>query len=74
MARMEIGRSDSTDLSLPASDLLGQACQPKKRMDWSEFMDPVEENEHGKNKENGLCLLYFLICLHLNSGILGQAS
>ncbi|XP_078152131.1 uncharacterized protein LOC144547377 isoform X2 [Carex rostrata] len=54
MARMEIGRSDSIDLSLPASDVLGEACQPKKRMDWSEFMDPVEETEDGKNKQNEL--------------------
>lgn len=70
MACMEIGRSDSTDLSLPASDLLGEACRPKKRMDWSEFMDPVEETEDGKNKQNGLSLLYYLICLHLYLGFI----
>lgn len=64
MSRMEIGRSNSTDVSVPTSDsdLLTEVSRSKKRRDWSEYMDPVEETEDDKNKENGLSLLYFLIC------------
>jgi hypothetical protein len=67
MSRMEIGLPDSTDLPLLTSDsdLLTEVCQPKKRTDWSEYLDPIEETKDDKDKENGLCFLYILIYLLL---------
>ncbi|KAJ1689431.1 hypothetical protein LUZ63_013586 [Rhynchospora breviuscula] len=54
MSRMEIGQSDSTDLSPSPSELPIEACQSKKRMDWSEYLDSVEETEAGENEESEL--------------------
>ncbi|KAJ3684783.1 hypothetical protein LUZ61_013947 [Rhynchospora tenuis] len=57
MSRMAIDQSvkcDSTDLPLSASNLPIEACQSKKRMDWSEYLDPLEETKDGQNKENEL--------------------
>ncbi|KAJ4787441.1 hypothetical protein LUZ62_038687 [Rhynchospora pubera] len=54
MSRMEIGQSDSPDLSLSPSELPVEACQSKKRMDWSECLDSVEETEAGENEESEL--------------------